>query len=96
MEEVLDIFRIVEGGRGSRGFIGFFLVARFPRVYTCRDCQTSTPETDLPFYQPLKIHSRLKSGREICSFLTAWVLVMKFLAWPDVPATDSHCANNTC
>lgn len=36
-------------------------------------------------YQPLKIHSLLKSGREICSLRTACVRVMKFFAWPDVP-----------
>lgn len=35
---------------------------------------------------PLKMHSLRKSGNDIWSLRTAWVLVMKFLAWPEVPA----------
>jgi hypothetical protein len=34
MEEVLDVFGVVEGGGGGCGFVGFPLVARFSRVDT--------------------------------------------------------------
>lgn len=46
------------------------------------------PQHTLWMYPPLKIHNLLKSGSDICSLRTAWVRVMKFLAWPDVPVEN--------
>ena len=83
MEKVLDVFAVIEGGRLGGGLGGFSFVARLSRIdpyAKVRDCRLSSRNL-----LPLKIHSRLKSGSEIWSLRTAWVLVMKFFAWPDVP-----------
>ena len=44
---------------------------------------------------PLKIHNLLKSGSDICSLRTAWVRVMKFFAWPDVPIENQKMFQHT-
>ena len=48
------------------------------------------PDVDIclrPAILPLNMHSRRKSDNDICSLRIACDLVMKFLAWPEVPGS---------
>lgn len=66
MEEVLNVFGVVEGGRGRGRFGGFLLIARLAWIDACdvRSNQSRLPLMS-QLRSPLKIHRRRKSGSEI-------------------------------
>ena len=64
MEEVLNVFRVVECCGGSRRLGDFLLVCRFSRVDACETAQLRAMIPGLP-YGPLNMHSLRKSGSDI-------------------------------
>jgi hypothetical protein len=80
MKQILDILGVIEGGVGGGSLGGLLLVARLTGVDSFnRDFSLAshfTKPIDSQCNLPLKIHRRRKSGREICSFRTAWVRVI--------------------
>lgn len=73
MEEVLDILGVVKGRIGGGGFRGLLLIPGLTRedAYSSSARDTYWPQSMRMAYIPLKIHSRRKSGKEICSLRTA-------------------------
>lgn len=78
MEKVLDIFGVVESG-ARRGVLGrLLLVSGFTRI------DSYDPKLAIAIFSealklrlvPLKMHSRRKSGSEICNLRTACVRVI--------------------
>ncbi len=66
MEEVLDVFGVVEGGEMCRALACFSFIPRLSRIYAYSDnflvAVVFLRQVD---GLPLKMHSRRKSGRDI-------------------------------
>lgn len=79
MEKVLDIFGVVKSGAGC-GVLGrLLLVSGFTRInsYIIRQSAIALSLNDISLRTlPLKMHSRRKSGSEICNLRTACVRVI--------------------
>jgi hypothetical protein len=71
VEKILDVLGVVKGGGVTRALSDLGLVARLARVYAWR-----VSDGKSGWSIPLKMQRRRKSGSEIWSLRTAWVLVM--------------------